>query len=262
MKTRELKDVKVGMFIFEEKARLMAKVSAVSATGFKFLVLNGLWDGSVRNGQSVIHTGKKDLTDQSWTFREVLAVTEEEYDQWYMSNGRGAARLISPDAIAMPDEDPQGPDLDAEIPFEDNLPVFEAIFVFKVVGEEQTHEAFLDWMNSKSLRDLAEQAHSGELIGQSRLMGTREVPPGQVAHVLHEMGNDGSFIEAISQADPRADDASHLIEILKADQGWDENSVASLAEAFIREQGLAHLYAEHLKKQATLENDAGSDFTY
>lgn len=41
MKTRELKDVKVGMFIFEEKARLMAKVSAVSATGFKFLVLNG-----------------------------------------------------------------------------------------------------------------------------------------------------------------------------------------------------------------------------
>lgn len=262
MKTRALKDVKFGMFIFEEKAKMMAKVSAVTATGFKFEVLNGLWEGSVRNGQSIIHMGDQDMTAATWTFREVLAVTEKEYDDWYMRNGSGAANLISADAIATPDEAPQDPDIDAEIPFEDNLPVFEATFVFKVVGEEHTHDAFLAWMNSKSLRDLADQAHSGELIGQSRLIGTREVPPGQVAHVLHEMGNDGSFIEAISQADPRADDASSLIEIVKADQGWDEDSVASLAEEFIREQGLAHLYAEHLKKQATLENDTGSDFTY
>lgn len=254
MKTRELTKPEAGMIVFSDSHRLMAKVTKVKEDGFKFHVLNGMWDGTVKNDCLIIHLPNQNEERGTIAFREVLAVTQEEYDGWYMQNATGASRLISL-AAEESSLDEQHVDPDAEILFEEDSPAFETTIILKIVGQDDGMQEFEGWIAGKSLVSLAHEIESGDLVASKSIAGTREIPRGQIAHVLKNMGNDGSFIEAISVSDPQASNASSLIEAVKIDQGWDDYSVSQLAEQFIHAQGLSHLYAEHLQKQASDEND-------
>ncbi len=101
MKTCDLVKPKVGMTLFSEEALLMVEVLSITDAGFDFYVLNGLWSGGVRDNQVVMYnvpTGERSSAavkpyrgGYECDFVQVLEVTRDEYDHWYMENGGSSA---------------------------------------------------------------------------------------------------------------------------------------------------------------------------
>ena len=82
-----LSEVKAGMLVFMEGARLMTKVKRVNEkTGrFHFTVLNGEWDGSCDLTSIHINETEEDRPLDS-KVEEVWALTKDEKDQWYVED--------------------------------------------------------------------------------------------------------------------------------------------------------------------------------
>lgn len=127
MKTRDLVTPKVGMTLFSEAAGLMVNVKSVNDQGFDFFVMNGFWNGGVRDNQIVMydvptdeHERRPEMPypgDIKADFVQVLEVTREEFDKWYMANAdyRIAVRNGDSEHVAFDDEDPAGRILRAQI---------------------------------------------------------------------------------------------------------------------------------------------------
>jgi len=127
MKTRDLVTPKVGMTLFSEAAGLMVNVKSVNEKGFNFFVMNGVWHGGVRDNQIVMYDVP--TSDRSSTpvmpyrggfeadFVQVLEVTEEEFDYWYMQNTEYRIRVRNAESehIDLADDDPAGRILRAQI---------------------------------------------------------------------------------------------------------------------------------------------------
>ena len=127
MKTRDLVTPKIGMTLFSEAAGLMVNVKSVNEKGFDFFVMNGVWHGGVQDGEIVMYdvpTGKRSRTPVmpyqggfKADFVQVLEVTEEEYDHWYMQNTEYRIRVrdAESDHVTLDADDPAGRILRAQI---------------------------------------------------------------------------------------------------------------------------------------------------
>ena len=261
-----------GHILFSEKLGLMVRVGKVSHDGFSFHVLNGAWDGVVRNGEVLIedpsfgwadplniaagksreapdpHLGPSD-------FAQVLSVTRHEYDAWYMAAAVGAEKLINRAVAATPvltdeiddERDEDGPD-----------PVYEVTLRVSVLGQGESAQDLENWVAGLSLEDLARELDEGELIGASQVIGTSEIPPEDLRTRLEEVGNDGSFFQGVGPAGKAVPVASRISEI-RDQQGWNDGSMEHLAAAFIREAGLERAFLAHLERQAAMENGYDAD---
>lgn len=147
---------------------------------------------------------------------------------------------------------------DEEIPFDDMMPVHEAKLVITVLGEAESAGVFENFIASLSLEDLAREMDDGELIGASAMVGAIEIPPGQVRRHLEAVGNDGSFFEGIPQADAERS-LDRAIELVRGDQGWNDDTMARLATDFIMKSGLQAAFLAHLEEQAAEENAFSMD---
>jgi hypothetical protein len=256
-----------GMIVFSETARLMAKITQVNPDGFTFYVLNGLWTGKVENGVSRVADrargpdGMIDVTNQLGRddFAQVLSVTRNEYNQWYMYNDNGTSALINRRVDApIPPPRPAptqvaGPDISAPQDDEGPEPVHEAVLILSVLGQGESPKEFENWIASLSLEQLAREMDQGELVGTSRMVGAMEIPPEEVQTRLEEMGSDASFFERVGPAGKVAPVASR-ISAIRDQQGWNDGSMEHLAAAFIREAGLERAFLAHLEAQAAMEN--------
>jgi hypothetical protein len=127
MKTRDLATPKVGMTLFSEAAGLMVNVKSINEKGFDFFVMNGVWHGGVQDGEIVMYdvpTGERSRTPVmpyqggfKADFVQVLEVTEEEYDHWYMQNTEYRIRVRDAESehVTLDAEDPAGRILRAQI---------------------------------------------------------------------------------------------------------------------------------------------------
>lgn len=132
-------------------------------------------------------------------------------------------------------------------------PVQEVTLLVTVLGHADSPAEFEAWVSGLSLENLGREVDDGDLIGASRVVGTTEVPPGEVRARLEAVGNDGSFFEGVAPAVPSASVASR-ISTLRDQQGWNEDSMRTLAMDFIREAGLERAFLAHLESQAAMEN--------
>jgi len=261
-----------GMIVFSETAKLMAKITQVNPDGFTFYVLNGLWTGKVENGVSRVSDrargpdGMIDVTNQLGRddFAQVLSVTRDEYNNWYMYNENGTSALINKLVNApLPAPAPApvqvaGPDISAPQDDERPDPVHEAVLIVSVLGQGDSPKEFETWIASLSLEQLAREMDQGELVGTSRMIGALEIPPGEVLTRLEEMGSDASFFERVGPAGT-SEPVSSRISAVRDQQGWNDGSMEHLAAAFIREAGLERAFLAHLEKQAAAENDHSND---
>lgn len=268
MITAPLSTPRTGHLLFSEKLGLMVRVGKVSHDGFSFHVLNGAWDGVVRNGEILIGDPSFGWaaplnTDGSETreapdphlgpsdFVQVLSVTRREYDAWYMAAAVGAEKLINRPVIPDPVLT-RGPDDEADEE-ERPDPVYEVTLRLTVLGQGESARDLENWVAGLSLEDLARELDEGELIGASQVIGTSEVPPEDLRTRLEEVGNDGSFFEGVGP-DGKAVPVATRISDLRDQQGWTDGSMEHLAAAFIRKAGLERAFLAHLQAQADLEN--------
>ncbi len=269
MITAPLSTPRTGHLLFSEKLCLMVRVSKVSHDGFSFHVLNGAWDGVVRNGEVLIgdpsfgwaaplntdggETGEApDPRLGPSDFVQVLSVTRREYDAWYMAAAVGAEKLINRPVTAAPVLT-EGPDDEADEEEERPDPVYEVTLRLTVLGQGESARELENWVAGLSLEDLARELDEGELIGASQVIGTSEVPPEDLRARLEEVGNDGSFFERVGAAGKPVPVATRISD-LRDQQGWNDGSMEHLAAAFIREAGLERAFLAHLQAQADLEN--------
>lgn len=268
MITAPLTTPRTGHLLFSEKLGLMVRVSKVSHDGFSFHVLNGAWDGAVRNMEVLIddpsfgwaaplniadgqepkapdpHLGPSD-------FAQVLSVTRHEYDAWYMAAAVGAEKLIN---RAVPASPILTDGVDDEMDEEDRPdPVHEVTLRLTVLGQAESAQELENWVAGLSLEDLAREMDQGELIGASQVIGSAEVPPEEVGARLDEVGNDGSFFEGLPWEGKTVPTHVRISEI-RDQQGWNDGSMEHLAAAFIREAGLERAFLAHLEAQAAEEN--------
>jgi hypothetical protein len=272
MITAPLTTPRSGHILFSEKLGLMIRVGKVSHDGFSFHVLNGAWDGVVRNGEVLI-----DDPSHGWAaplnvaegqepkdpdpglgpsdFVQVLSVTRREYDAWYLAAAVGAEKLINRAVAAAPvltdeiddERDEDGPD-----------PVYEVTLRLTVLGQGESAQDLENWVAGLSLEDLSRELDEGELIGASQVIGTSEIPPEDLRTRLEEIGNDGSFFQGVGAAGKAVPVASRISEI-RDQQGWNDGSMEHLAAEFIREAGLERAFLAHLERQAAMENGYDAD---
>jgi len=269
MITAPLSTPRTGHLLFSEKLGLMVRVSKVSHDEFSFHVLNGAWDGVVRNGEVLIgdpsfgwaaplntdggETGEApDPRLGPSDFVQVLSVTRREYDAWYMAAAVGAEKLINRPVTAAPVLT-EGPDDEADEEEERPDPVYEVTLRLTVLGQGESARELENWVAGLSLEDLARELDEGELIGASQVIGTCGIPPEDLRTRLEEIGNDGSFFQGIGPAGKAVPVARRISEI-RDQQGWTDGSMEHLAAAFIREAGLERAFLAHLQAQADLEN--------
>jgi len=272
MITAPLTTPRIGHLLFSEKLGLMVRVSKVSHDGFSFHVLNGAWDGAVRNMEVLIedpsfgwavplntdggdnreapdpHLGPSD-------FVQVLSVTRHEYDAWYMASTVGAEKLINRAVTAAP---VLSDGVDDEVDEEGPDPVYEVTLRLTVLGQGESPKELENWVAGLSLEDLAREMDQGELIGASQVIGAAEVPPGEVRARLEEVGNDGTIFEGVAPAGT-SEPVSSRISAVRDQQGWNDGSMEHLAAAFIREAGLERAFLTHLEAQAAEENEISED---
>ncbi len=273
MITAPLSKPRTGHLLFSEKLGLMVRVSKVSHDGFSFHVLNGAWDGVVRNEEVLIgdpsfgwaaplntdggqkpkdpdpHLGPSD-------FVQVLSVTRHEYDAWYMAAAVGAETLINRPvtATAFPTAPVLTQGLDVEADEEERPdPVYEVTLRLTVLGQGESARELENWVAGLSLEDLARELDEGELIGASQVIGTCGIPPEDLRTRLEEIGNDGSFFQGVGPAGKAVPVATRISD-LRDQQGWTDGSIEHLAAAFIREAGLERAFLAHLERQAAMEN--------
>jgi hypothetical protein len=137
-------------------------------------------------------------------------------------------------------------------------PVHEVTLRVSVLGQAESAQELETWVAGLSLEDLAREMDQGELVGASQVIGTSEVPPGDLRTRLEEIGNDGSFFEGVDPAG-KAVPVAHRISEIRDQQGWNDGSMEHLAAEFIREAGLERAFLAHLEKQAAAENDHSND---
>lgn len=256
MKTTPLTHAQTGMTIFSDHLGLMAVVLRTTEDGFRFRVLNGLWDGAVEDGKVRVadstFTGSEEAGRLGESdFEQVLSVTRDEYDRWYMENHPQTASLINRPVTA----DPVRVSTDLEDVCE---PVYETTLLVRVLGQGDGPDAFESWVAGLSLEDLGREMDQGELIGASRVIGTSKVPPGEVRTRLEEVGNDGSFFEDTPDSETGVPTHMRITEI-RNEQGWNDGSMEHLAAAFIREAGLERAFLAHLEAQAAMENGCSDE---
>jgi len=104
METRPLQTPQVGMQVFMGEMRLMVDVTKVDDSGFEFWVMNGCWSGRFEDGNIRVHATGCNFPEAVEPV-EVVSVTDEEFDDWYMGNSR-RSDLIE-DEIDENDEDPE-----------------------------------------------------------------------------------------------------------------------------------------------------------
>lgn len=254
MITAPLTAPRKGSVLFSETHALMVQVYEVTDEEFHFTVLNGGWRGAVRDGEVRIrdasYTGSRRRLGPS-DFAEILSVTVEEYDQWYMARVPGTDRLIN-----RPVTDPRAltPVIDDEGGEDDGPdPVQEVTLRLTVLGQGESARELETWVAGLSLEDLARELDEGELIGASQVIGASEVPPEDLRTRLEEVGNDGSFFQGVGAAGKAVPVATRIGD-LRDQQGWNDGSLTALATEFIREAGLERAFLAHLEKQAALEN--------
>lgn len=98
METRPFDAPRKGMIVFSKDAGLMATIVKVEGNGFYFDVHNGAWGGSFEDGKlNVFETG---TTFPCTGFEEVVRVTPDEVDQWYLDGVRGVSRLLAGEPAA------------------------------------------------------------------------------------------------------------------------------------------------------------------
>ena len=273
MITSPLTDPKPGMILFSDHLALMVKVTKITDAGFRFRVLNGAWDGAVEEGRVRIQDGSYRAFDKTYDrnaddpgvwlgnsdFAQVLSVTAEEYHAWYLIDAPGAARLVNRPGAARLVNRPvaEAPVLVSPEPDEDGEdgpdPVHETTLLVTVLGQGDSPKAFENWVAGLSLEDIGREMDQGELIGASRVVGTSEIPPGEVRSRLEEVGNDGTFFEGVASAGT-SEPVSSRISAVRDQQGWNDGSMEHLAAAFIREAGLERSFLAHLEAQAAMEN--------
>lgn len=269
MITAPLTDPKPGMILFSDHLALMVKVTKITDAGFRFRVLNGAWDGAVEEGRVRIQDGSYRAFDKTYDrdagdpdtwlgnsdFAQVLSVTAEEYHAWYLIDAPGAARLVNRPVAAEPVPVSLDPDEDGE---DGPDPVHETTLLVTVLGQGDSPKAFENWVAGLSLEDIGREMDQGELIGASRVVGTSEIPPGEVRARLEEVGNDGSFFEGVGPARKTLPVGSQ-ISALRDQQGWNDGSMEHLAAEFIREAGLERAFLAHLEAQAAMENGCSDE---
>lgn len=273
MITAPLSTPRNGNILFSEKLGLMVRVGKVSHDGFSFHVLNGAWDGRVRNGEVLIEDPSFGWTAPVNTpegetreapdprlgpsdFVQVLSVTRREYDAWYMAAAVGAEKLINRPVTASPI---LTDGVDDEMDEEDRPdPVYEVTLRVTVLGQAENARELENWVAGLSLEELGRQMDEGELIGASQVIGTSELPAGEVRNRLEEIGNDGSFFQGVGPAGKAVPVATRISD-LRDQQGWSDGSMEHLAAAFIREAGLERAFLAHLEAQADLENGCSDE---
>lgn len=249
MITRELKQPKVGMLAFAKDHNLMAQIYQVTDTGFKFEVLNGAWSGEVRNGQLNHDHQRKTDTKPPAGFEEVLSLTEDEYNSWYVYRSNGKLKHLI-------DIDVQVGDLvDQPTP---NDPVFRTHVVVSLMGQGDTAREFHHRLKDMSLAEIEREMYQGEFIGHKTLSEPEEIPRDKVAGALRGIGNDGTFFNTSDESFP--DDGSTpepAAEILRLQmqQGWANETLELLSRRFIEEVGLSSGYVDFLKMNADIENE-------
>jgi hypothetical protein len=259
MITAPLTAPRPGLILFSDRLALMVRIKQVTKDGFTFHVLNGAWDGIVAQGQARIDNHSHGaFSDQEpdpglgeSDFAQVVSVTRNEHGAWYMDRATGSEKLINRTVTQAPvlttgtDEDDPQEDLPD--------PVYEVTLRVTVLGQAENARELENWVAGLSLEELGRQMDEGELIGASQVIGTSELPAGEIRTRLEEIGNDGSFFQGVGPADKTVSVARQISD-LRDQQGWNDGSMEHLAAAFIREAGLERAFLAHLKGQAGMEN--------
>lgn len=256
MKTRKIDIPRKGMVAFAEKQRLMVNFTKAKDGEVKFSVMNGLWDGVIKADGTAYHQhGGFEISISD--FEQVLSVTPEEYDHWYMYNGTGTSGLISrEDGISHDPED---------IVYENGSdPVHEVRLMVTVMGQAENSAELRSWISSLSLAAIEEQISTGDLIGQKRIIHSETLPEDQVGARLKDLGNDGRFFnvdEPEGDFDPCAKKADPAGRVLSAQiaQGWSNSTLEMLGRRFIDEMGMSDVFATFIEQQARDENDMSAD---
>jgi hypothetical protein len=99
METRPFDAPRKGMIVFSKDAGLMATITKVSGNAFNFEVHNGAWSGTFRDGNIHIHGDGHDIHPCRGV-DEVLRVTADEVDQWYLRGVRGVSSLLAGEPVS------------------------------------------------------------------------------------------------------------------------------------------------------------------
>lgn len=244
------------MVAFAKKQGLMVKFTKVKDGEIRFFVMNGYWNGKIKPDGTASHMhGAFDISVSD--FEQVLSVTPEEFNDWYMENGTGTSALIlRDDGIS---NDP------AEIPYKNGSgPVHEVKIMVTVMGQAETSAELTSWISSMSLSAIDEQIDTGDLIGQTRVIHSETLPEDQVGSRLKDLGNDGRFFnldEAESDFDPDAkkNDAAGRILNAQISQGWSSPTLEMLGRRFIENVGMSDIFASFIEEQAREENEMSVD---
>lgn len=237
----------------------MALITKTKENGFDFEVLNGGWHGFVEKDD--LHCIFSDQSSRNLgpnDFKRVIFVSHDEYAQWYMHGTPGAKKLIGHPGTPESAVEEDTPVAD-QTSMKDRF--FEAQIVVTILGVAADEEEFEAFISSMELADLEDEMTSGTLAGATRNAGVSEVDPGQLAHRLNRSGTilgDAPWLDGIPR-DTKVMDGSDTISLLRSETGWNETSMAILAEEFIRKNGLEHAFVAHLENQARAERDTDFD---
>jgi hypothetical protein len=266
MKTAPPNLFKKGMIVFSKHDRVMAEVKGIREDdGINFWVINGAWNGSIykdNDGNWEISRGgvNHESHPGPQAFEQVLSVTPEEYDQWYMSRQGNASNLIN---RAVPEKELEPPTQKAEADAYDKDPVFETKVVVTLSGQAGSKADFDALIGSLSLSDMEDEMSEGELVGTMATMVTSEIPPDQVRARLQELGNDGEFFnmdgEGYLDGDPLYDPSGRML-AAQIEQGWSNATMEKLGREFIDQAGLSHAFADFLEQRQSEENEIAQGF--
>lgn len=81
------------MLVFNEKAGLAATITRLTEGGFQFEVHNGAWAGIYKDG-SIHIPDSGDITPSIGTFEQIVRLTPDDVDHWYLRGVRGVAELL------------------------------------------------------------------------------------------------------------------------------------------------------------------------
>lgn len=251
MELQNIKKFRKGMVAFAEKQRLMTQITRVEKGEIDFYVMNGCWVGTIRADGTAFHQhGEFSISPSD--FKEVLSVTEKEFEDWYMRGEKGTGQLVKRGDNLQPNPKAIAQD-------EGGYSVHEVKVLVTVMGEDRSLEDLSNWVSGLSLSQLEEEMDGGELIGRAKVVASETLPRDQVGPRLKELANDGTFFETEDgttiDPDAKKDDAAGRILRAQVAQGWTTETLEMLSRRFIDEVGLADSYASFIENQAREEND-------
>jgi hypothetical protein len=254
MELRDIKTFRKGMVAFAEKQRLMTKITRVANGEIDFYVMNGCWEGTIRADGTAFHM-HGDFSISKSDFKQVISVTPDEYEQWYMRGEPGVTKLVQ-----RPDKLPVVPEVLTGDP--EGSSVHEIQILVTVQGQDPDPAALTEWVRGLSLAELDHHMNEGELIGRTKLVSSETLPHDQVGPRLKDLANDGAFFnleDTDFDVDAKKNDASGRILNVQMAQGWSTESLEMQSRRFIEKMGLSDTYARFIEDQAREENDLASD---